>query len=167
MDRPEESRGDAGLGTVATAWALVGPALLFLFAIYRLGKRGVATVQEGLAGWEWGILLALTVAFVVGEGIGALQERWVPRLVERASQLRHGGGVLHRLLAPLYGMSLIGAPPARMVRSWALTLGIVVMVLIVRAFPEPWRGITDLAVAAALLWGLGAIVVRAPEAFRS
>lgn len=161
------TRRDAGFGTVATAWALLGPALLFLFAVYRLGQRGLATVQEGLTPREWLILLALTAAFVVGEGVGALQGRWVPRLVERASRLRHEGGRVYRLLAPLYGMSLIGAPAQRVARSWGLTLGIVGMVLIVRAFPEPWRGITDLAVAAALLWGLGAIVARAPEAFRS
>jgi hypothetical protein len=53
-----------------------------------------------------------------------------------------------------------------MIKAWGGTAAIVAAVILVRNFPEPWRGITDLAVAAALTWGLGAIVAKAPEAFR-
>ena len=73
--------------------------------------------------------------------------------------------VVH-LLAPLYGLSLIGASRKETARAWAGTLAIVLAVLVVRSFPEPWRGITDFAVAAALAWGLAAIVRGVPSALR-
>jgi hypothetical protein len=158
--------GRKAVGTAAALWALTGVGLLFGFAVFRLGRRGLETLQAGLDPGEWVALLALTAAFVIGEGRGALQLRWVPRLVRRAADLRGGARIHHRLLAPLYGMSLVGAPPATMLKAWGGTAAIVTAVIVVRAFPEPWRGITDLAVAAALLWGLAAIVAKGPEAFR-
>jgi len=153
-------------GAAAAAWALAGVALLFLFAVVRLGRRGMETLQAGLSPGEWVALLLLSVAFLYGEGRGALQRRWVPRLVRRASVLRKAGRLHHRLLAPLYGMSLIGAPAKSQVRAWLGTLAIVAAIMAVRIFPEPWRGITDLAVASALIWGLGAVVVEGRGAFR-
>ncbi|RJQ40809.1 MAG: hypothetical protein C4555_00955 [Dehalococcoidia bacterium] len=151
--------GSGATGVAAAAWSLGGVCLLFSGAVFRLGRRGVETVRAGLDPEEWAALLLLVLVFVVGEGWGALQRKWVPRLVRRASWLRHGGSPVHRALAPLYGMSLIGAPPAALLRAWGGTAAIVAAVLVVRKFPEPWRGIVDLAVAAALLWGLGAIAV--------
>jgi hypothetical protein len=153
-------------GAAAAAWALSGIAVLFLFAAVRLGSSGLATVRAGLSIWEWAALIVLTVLFVYGEGRRALQQRWVPRVILRASDLRRQQAVVYRLLAPLYGLSLIGASPRNVMRAWALSAAIVVAVLVVRTFPEPWRGITDLAVASALVWGLAAMAVRAHEAFR-
>lgn len=153
-------------GTAAALWALTGVSVLFLFAVYRLGKRGVATLATGLTPAEWSALVLLTVTFVWGEGRGALQLRWVPRLIRRASALREEERLHYRLLAPLYGMSLIGAPALSMVKAWGGTAAIVTAVILVRCFPEPWRGMTDWAVASALLWGLGAILVEGRKAFR-
>ncbi|MDP2957733.1 MAG: hypothetical protein Q8N53_15005 [Longimicrobiales bacterium] len=159
-------RSAGAAGVAAAAWALLGVALLFLFAAMRLRRRGLETVQAGLAPLEWVALALLTAVFVYAEGFRALQRRWVPRLIRRVCALREEGCMHHRVLAPLYGMSLIGAPPGSTVRAWGGTLAIVGAVMLVRAFPEPWRGITDLAVASALVWGLGAILVEARRAFR-
>lgn len=153
-------------GTAAALWALSGVSILFLFAVYRLGSRGLATLEAGLAPVEWLALVLLVIAFVWGEGRGALQLRWVPRMVRRAGALREEGCVRHRLLAPLYGMSLIAAPAMSLLKAWGGTAAIVTAVILVRSLPEPWRGITDLAVASALLWGLGAIVVEGRRLFR-
>lgn len=159
----EERRTFAG--ALAAVWALAGVILLFLYAVFRLGRRGLETVHAGLDAGEWAALALLTVVFLYGEGVRALQRRWVPRLVQRAGTLRREGGFLYRVLAPLYGMALVGGPARRTAVAWATTTGIVAAVLLVRAFPEPWRGITDLAVASALLWGVGAIVATGGRAF--
>jgi hypothetical protein len=119
-------------GAAAAAWALSGIAVLFLFAAYRLGSSGLATVRAGLAIGEWAALIVLTVLFVYGEGRRALQQRWVPRVILRASDLRRQQVVLYRLLAPLYGLSLIGASPRNVVRAWALSAAILGAVLVVR-----------------------------------
>ena len=64
-------------------------------------------------------------------------------------------------------MSLVGGPAKRIIRAWLGTAAIVVAVVAVRALPDPWRGVVDFAVAAALGWGLACIVRRAPEVIRS
>jgi hypothetical protein len=151
---------------VVAAWTLIGVAALFASSIYRLGTRGVATIQAGLGWGEWSMLVLLTVAFVYGEGIRALDRRWVPSLLERALLVRDHPRLSVRLLAPLYGLSLVGARRDDLIRGWLLVSAILGAVLIVRALPDPWRGIVDFAVAAALAWGLVAILRRLPEAVR-
>jgi hypothetical protein len=153
-------------GRAASLWTLLGVGLLFASAVFRLGLRGLTTIAGGLGPAEWILLALLTVTMVYSEGVMALQRRWVPRLIERARQLRAEPSLVLRLLAPLYGLSLVGAPGGRMLRAWGGTFAIVCAVLLVRALPEPWRGIVDFAVASALAWGLVSIVRCAPGAFR-
>jgi hypothetical protein len=63
------------------------------------------------------------------------------------------------VLAPLYAVSLIGAPARTLARAAVGVAMIVVCVLLVRELPAPWRGIVDGAVAVALTWGLVALIV--------
>lgn len=163
---PSGATGSAGhwRELAAPAWAVFGVSALFASASYRLGERGVAVIRDGLGSWEWMTLAGLTIVFVYGEGFLALDRKWVPGLMRRARELRDERRLVLRLLAPLYGLSLIGAPPAKLVSSWLGTLAIVGAILVVRAVPDPWRGIIDFAVAAALAWGLVAILRRLPTA---
>jgi hypothetical protein len=57
-------------------------------------------------------------------------------------------------------MGYFYATRKRMIVSWAVTSGIVLLILAVRLLPQPWRGIVDLGVVAGLTWGLVAIVLR-------
>jgi hypothetical protein len=135
---------------------VTGVALTFAWAVYRLGLRGVDTIAAGLSPWEWTALVALTAAFLYGEGVRALGRRWVPWMVGRSRRLR-GESTLFRVLAPLYAMSLVGREGGSVVRAWAGVTAIVFAVVVVSRFAEPWRGIVDLAVASALAWGLFAM----------
>ena len=150
---------------MAAAWTLVGVSGLFASAVLRLGGRGVETILAGLGPLEWTILTALTLLMVYMEGVLTFQRRWVPKLIDRARAVR-GEPFLLQLLAPLYGLSLIGGPAKRVLRGWLGTAAIVGAVLAVRALPDPWRGVVDFAVASALGWGLVCIARRAPEAIR-
>ena len=132
---------------------MTGVAALFVDAIYQLGRRGVITMRAGLEPMEWVALIVIFAAFVYGEGERALGRRWVPHTMQRARELGPASSLLNRLLAPLFAMSLIGAPARVVVRAWLGVALIVLAVVIVRRFPEPWRGIVDLSVAAALAWG--------------
>lgn len=158
--------GDGAGGRAASAWALLGVAALFVEAIVNLGRRGLDTVRTGLDSWEWLALLLLTAAFVYGEGVRALQRKWAPRVLARSLAVAGERSLALRLLAPLYALMLVGAPRATLVRAWLGITAIVAAVLVVRALPAPWRGIIDLAVAAALLWGLGALLLGAWRAWR-
>jgi len=124
-----------------------------------LGARGSALIRSGLQPVEWLLLAAITAAFVYGEGVRALQRRYVPFVLRRLRQLRgEDTAALHRVLAPLYAMALIAAPPRELMRAWAGLLAIVAAVLVVRGLPEPGRGMIDTGVAAALAWGLVALL---------
>ena len=102
----------------------------------------------------------LAAAFAYGEGVRALARRWVPHMDRRARELGPDARGIHRALAPLYAMSLIGAPARVLLRAWIGVLLIAAAVFIVRAMPEPWRGIVDLSVAIALTIGLARMVVE-------
>lgn len=164
---PPEShmaQGDAASGGSAgwaAWWGVLGVSALFLSAAWRLGERGVETILAGLGPGEWIALTLLTAAFVWGEGHRVLQRKYAPFAVERAARLDGSSPLIYRLLAPLYAMALVGSRRGLLLKAWLGSLAIVAAVLVVRAFPDPWRGITDFAVAAALVWGLVAVLVEA------
>lgn len=158
------SAAEARPAPVATLWAVLGIAVLFAWAIVRLGRRGVLTISGGLAELEWVALVLLTAAFVYLEGYRALDRRWIPAMMRRARDLRFERNTMLRLLAPLHCLSLIGVGRTALLRAWLGTAAIVAAVLVVRSLPEPWRGIVDFAVAAALAWGLAGILRRLPAA---
>ena len=141
-------------GAWAVVWAAAGIVALFIEAAWRLALRGIITVRAGLDPMEWALLVVLAAAFVWGEGVRALQRRWIPGVYRRIDALRDETSITYRALAPLYAMSLIGAPRSTLARAWLGVVLIVAAVFIVRALPEPWRGIIDVGVAAALTWGL-------------
>jgi hypothetical protein len=153
-------------GTLAALWAVLGVTLLFATAVLRLGARGIALIRSGLAPAEWVLLAVVTAAFVYGEGVRALDQRYVPFLMRRVRELRAESHPVHRVLAPLYALALIGAPGRARLRAWAGMLAIAAAVLIVRGLPEPWRGTIDFAVAAALTWGLAALLQKAWRTLR-
>lgn len=141
-----------GDGDPVAWWAIGGVLLLFASAALRLGVHGIATMRSGLAAGEWLALASLTLVFVYGEGVRALQRRYVPHVLRRVARLARERR-LWRVLAPLYALSLVGGPRRTVLKAWAGTGAIVLAVIVVRSFPEPWRGIIDFAVAAALAWG--------------
>lgn len=149
------------LPPLTAAWALLGVTLLFGSAVYRLGRRGVATLAEGLDAFHLVALLVLVAFFVYGEGIRAIQRRYAPYLLGRVRQVALEGAGWHRLLAPLYSMSLVGAAPANLARAWGGVTAVVAAILVLRVTPDPWRGIVDTAVSLALAWGLGSILIQA------
>lgn len=158
--------GPTGRATVAFLWGLLGVVLLFATAVVRLGARALETVSAGLGPWEWVALVALTAAFVYGEGVRALQRRWVPWVIQRLRMLHHEPRAWYRALAPLHAMAFIGARPRAMAAAWAGSLAIVLAVLVVSRFPAPWRGIVDFAVASALLWATLVLIVTGVRAAR-
>lgn len=152
--------------TVAFLWGLLGVVLLFAAAVYRLGGRALETVSAGLGPWEWLALAVLTVVFVYGEGVRALQRRWVPWVIDRLRMLHDEPRAWYRALAPLHAMAFIGARPRTMAAAWAGSIAIFIAVLVVSRFPAPWRGIVDFAVASALLWATLVLIVTGMRAAR-
>jgi hypothetical protein len=154
---PQQKR--AASSHVAYFWGLLGVVLLFATAVLRLGERGVDAVRAGLGAGEWLVLVVLTAAFVYGEGVRALQRRWVPWVLARLRMLDGERRAWYRALAPLHAMAFIGAPRRLIAAAWGGSFAIFLAVLVVSRFPDPWRGIVDFAVASALLWATLVLIV--------
>jgi hypothetical protein len=159
--RPRPTRHE-----VSFVWGLLGVIALFSYAVVRLGARGVAAIAGGLSAFEWAALAALTAAFVYGEGVRALQRRWVPWVIARLELLHNEPRAWYRVLAPLHAMAFIGAPVRLIAAAWAGSIAIVIAVLIVSRFPDPWRGIVDFAVASALAWATFALITQGMRSLR-
>ncbi|MEW6446184.1 MAG: hypothetical protein ACOZAQ_07920 [Pseudomonadota bacterium] len=147
------------LGRIAAFWGLVGVSLLIGWAVVRLTPVAMDAwnMPWGLA--EWLLAVPWLVFMLVGEGYRGFQKGFAPRVAARARYLREQEHPrpLHVLLAPLFCMGFIHATRKRRMVSFAVTSGIVVLILLVRMLPQPWRGIVDLGVVAGLAWGLLAI----------
>lgn len=151
------------------AWAVLGNLALLGDASHRM--LDAAARHAGSSTWppaELVLAVVFAVGFACGEGHHALARRFVPMLVERAEALRAEPPSWRDVLAPLCVAGLVAAPRARLLRSWGLVVGIVAMVVAIRALPSGIRAGIDLGVGLALTWGalallrLAAARVRAP-----
>lgn len=139
-------------------WGVFGVAATFVEAILRLGARAREELAGDLTPTQWAVLVGLTIVLGYGEGYRALQRRFAPSVVARSLEAASRERIAWAVFAPLYALSLIGAPARTIVRSFAGVAAIVACVLVVRELAAPWRGIVDGAVCFALSWGLVALL---------
>lgn len=149
------------------SWGMLGAMVVVGEAIARLGRFSHETLKaRDLGAWEIGFFVSFLAFILYTEGYRGFQKRFSPRTVARAVHLAHHPRPVYVLLAPLYCMALIGAPPRRLLASWLLIAGIVVIVLLVRLLPPLYRALVDVGVASALVWGLVSMVVYSVLALR-
>ena len=147
---------------MTAAWACwgIGATLgTLLEAIVRL----TPIVAQALAMPELHPLHVLVLLVWVGcntyfEGYRGFHRSFSPRCVATAISVAQTGTLATRLLSPLVCLGLIYVPRRRLIASWALVVGIVSLVMLVRLTPQPWRGIIDAGVVSALAFGLLSIV---------
>ncbi len=136
-------------------WGWLGVLLLLLDAVYRLAPIAWEALRSSSLGLRhWVFLVTWTAFAAVAEGYQAFRKRFAPRVARRMGELMSTDPpALHRALAPLYCMSLIGDAPRRMWIQRALVAFIVALVVLVKRAPQPWRGLVDAGVVVALAWG--------------
>ncbi len=145
------------LGRLGALWGLFGVSLLIGWAVVRLTPVAVEAWGMSWGALEWLVAVPWLAFMLVGEGYRGFQKGFAPRVAARARYLRDNPRPLHVLLAPLFCMGFIHATRKRRIVSTAVTSGIIILILVVRLLPQPWRGIVDLGVVAGLTWGLLAI----------
>jgi hypothetical protein len=162
MTMTTEARRTRAFGTAAAVWGLLGAAALLLNAVVRLAPVAVeAFAGYRLDAWQWLLTLGGVAFMGYFEGYRGFQQGFSPRVVVRALHLARNPRPLHVVLAPLFCMGLIHASRRRLTASWVLLAGIVVLVLLVRGVPQPYRGIIDVGVVFGLAWGLVALAAFA------
>ncbi len=141
-------------GMVRALWGLAGVLLLLGSAVYRLTPLAVQAWSYDLR-WYHCMFFALVLLFMAyAEGYRAFQQGFSPRVAARARYLRTHRNALHALLAPLFCMGYFHAPKRRRVTSLSVTAGIIVLIILVRLLPQPWRGMVDAGVVVGLAWGM-------------
>ena len=95
--------------------------------------------------------------FAYAEGYKGFQLKFSPLVVKRSFTLvigtPQGNNPLNYLLAPLYSMGLFSATKKRTITSWSVTLGVALIVALVKKLPPVWRCIMDAGVVVGLSWG--------------
>lgn len=146
----------AALRTFALLWGAGGFLLLLAWAVARLWPLALDSLDLPWTAVHWAVFAVNGVVMAWFEGYRGFQLSYSPRFAARCAHLYRSANLKQALLAPLVCMGLIEAPRRRLVSAWALTLGIVVVVLLYRQLPQPWRGILDAGVVLGLAWGIAA-----------
>jgi hypothetical protein len=142
------------IGILGVAWATLGVSGLLGFAIWRLSSRALDAYEQGLSPTQWMLTVALLAGFAYAEGYRGFQSRFSPRTAARIRYLRDHPDGARSLLAPLFAMGFFFANRRTLITAYALTTGIVILVLLVHRLDQPWRGIIDAGVVIGLGWGL-------------
>lgn len=155
------------MGTFGAVWGLTGVFLLLGSAVYRLSGVARAAFSHELLWQHWAVLLFSIFFMAYAEGYRAFQQRFSPRVAARAKYLRDHPDTLHVLLGPLFCMGFFHATRRRKITSISVTAGIILLIVLVRLLPQPWRGIIDLSVVVGLGWGIFSLVFFGFRAFAS
>jgi len=155
------------MGTLGAIWGISGVSLILIWAIVRLSRVALEGFTFSFAWYHWLSLTAIVLFMSYSEGYKGFQRHFSPRLAARARYLQENPTVMHVLLAPLFCAAFFHTTAKRKVVVYTLTIGIVILVMLVRRLDQPWRGIIDLGVVVGLAWGVVATLIECVKAFFS
>ncbi len=153
------------MGMIGALWGVAGVVLLLGSALYRLSPLAADAFAYEFLWYHWGSLLLVVVFMAYAEGYVGFQQRFSPRVAARARYVKDHPRASFVIFAPLFCMGYFHATKRRRITSFSLTAGIIVLILLVRFLPQPWRGIIDAGVVIGLAWGILSVFVFAFQAF--
>ncbi len=142
------------IGFVGAVWGLFGVILLLGSATYRLFPLAVDAFSYPLKWYHLISLIVIVLGMAYAEGYRGFQKGFSPRVAARARYLRDEPSPVLVLLAPFFCMGYFHATKRRKITSISLTLGIILLIVLVRFIAQPWRGIIDAGVVVGLVWGI-------------
>ncbi|MBL9100506.1 MAG: hypothetical protein JNL82_06100 [Myxococcales bacterium] len=141
-------------------WGVAGVTWLLVSAIARLTPLAIEpVVAHTMTTAQWALYVGWSLFNGYVEGYRGFQKGYVPRVVARAFWLGQHPRPLLIVLAPFFCSGLIHATRKRLITSWSLLVGIVLIVQLVRLLDQPWRGILDAGVVVGLAYGTAALLV--------
>lgn len=144
----------AVLSKVVGMWAVVQVLSVLGNAIKRLYPIAVQPiVQRDMSSIQWAMYVASVIVMAYSEGYKGFQLKFAPMVIERAFGLMDQPSILKVLLAGPYSMGLFGAEKKRLIVSWALSIGVFALVVLVKRLPYPYRSIVDAGVVVGLSYG--------------
>lgn len=155
------------VGTIGALWGVAGIVMLLGSAAIRLAPVAAAGFLFHFSFFHWTFLLFIVAGMAYAEGYHGFQKRFSPRAAARARYLRANPRVVWVCFAPLFCMGYFHATRRRKITSVFLTLGIIILIILVRLIEQPWRGIIDAGVVVGLLWGIASLLVFSLQALLS
>lgn len=147
------------IGMFGAIWGITGVLLLLSSATIRLAPLAVDAFSYPFRMPHWLGLTLIVIGMSYLEGYKGFQKGFSPRVAARARYLREHPRMLHIVLAPFFCMGYFYATRRRKITSISLTIGIIVLVLLVRLVSQPWRGIIDAGVVVGLAWGIVSLLI--------
>ncbi|CAJ1928794.1 unnamed protein product [Cylindrotheca closterium] len=149
------------LSAFGSMWGSMGVVYILVKAIKRVLPIAIEPLKSGsslaLSKIQWGLYAATCLFFAYAEGYKGFQLKFSPLVVKRSATLvpgtKQGNNPLNYLLAPLYSMGLINATKKRLIVSWSVSMGVAMIVALVKRLPPISRCIMDAGVVVGLTWG--------------
>ena len=137
----------------ASAFGVLSVVTLLGNAIARLVPIATFPLLSSITRTQ-SIVYALFVAFMLYvQGYKAFHLKFSPLVVARAAHLPSEPFLYRTLLAGPYCMGLVRATNKRMIISWSTSIGVTLLIVLVKYLPYPWRSIVDGGAVAGLTVG--------------
>lgn len=147
------------IGAFGAFWGLFGVILLLTSATFRLTPLAIDAFSYQFSWHHWAALLVIVLGMAYAEGYRGFQKGFSPRVAARARYLRDHPLLFHAIFAPFFCMGYYHATKRRKIVSISLTLGIIMLIVLVRFVEQPWRGIIDAGVVVGLAWGIVSLLL--------
>ena len=142
------------VGIIGAIWGILGVTLILARGLFCIYPFSVELCGMQLSAVQW-VALGVSLVFMgYAEGYKGFHLKFSPRVAARAQYLKENPTLLRVLLAPLFCMGFFHATRKRKIVAYSLTTMIIVLIILVRQLPQPWRGIVDAGVLLGLGWGL-------------
>ncbi|TPV95663.1 MAG: hypothetical protein B7733_08835 [Myxococcales bacterium FL481] len=139
-------------------WGVLGVVAVLGSAIVRLLPIALEPLRDGSLGAMHAVAyVASIVVMGYSEGYRAFHRQYSPRVVARGLALAGSKNWAFVAAAPLFCMSLFHATKRRLLAAWIVLAMVVVLVILVKMLPQPWRGVIDAGVVVGL--GIGTVSI--------
>mmetsp|Transcript_27206 Transcript_27206/g.30520 ORF Transcript_27206/g.30520 Transcript_27206/m.30520 type:complete len:328 (+) Transcript_27206:192-1175(+) len=149
------------LAIFGSVWGSLGVIYILAKAIFRVLPIALepfqATSSFVLSPIQWSLYAVSCLFFAYAEGYKGFHLKFSPLVVKRSFTLvlgtTQGNNPINYLLAPLFSMGLFSATRKRMIVSWSISIGVAIIVALVKKLSPVPRCILDAGVVVGLSVG--------------
>ena len=152
------------MGVLGAIWGTAGVTFFLLSAILRLTPRAQDALSGDLSILQWIAVIAWGVFMLFAEGYRGFQKKFSPRTAARVRYLKQNPTWIRVVLAPFFCMGYFYASKKTKIVAYALTFGIIILIVLVKFLEQPWRGIVDFGVVLGLSYGLISFLIYTAKA---
>ena len=148
------------------SWGILQVVAILGNALKRLIPIALQPFQrQDLLPYQWITLISWALFMVYTEGYKAFHLKFSPLVVKRAFRIVDNTSFMNIVLSGPFSMGLFGATKKRMIISWSISLGVLLLVKLVKELPYPWRSVVDAGVVAGLGVGTLSIIFHTLKVF--